>query len=298
MYCGNRYHDSGVELMGGELDWAAGVEHLRLADALSVALYREIAAWLAPGRESRVLDAGCGAGGMTVQLAQAVGPAGQVVAMDGEPAAVAATSSLVAEHGLADRVEVVVGELPAAAARAGPFDLIRASRVVHHLADEAAGVRALAASLRPAGRLALAEGGLPMGCLPFDTGVGEPGLEDRLAAAAARWFTTLRGGLPAATARHHGWTRVLADAGLVGVGTRSFLLEVGPPLDADQAAYVRGHLRDLLERLDGTLEESDRRALARLTDPSDPADLARRDDVFALGVQSIHVGTAPAPPSP
>lgn len=106
------------------------------------------------------------------------------------------------------------------------------------------------------------------------------------------------GGLPAATARHHGWTRVLADAGLVGVGTRSFLLEVGPPLDADQAAYVRGHLRDLLERLDGTLEESDRRALARLTDPSDPADLGRRDDVFALGVQSIHVGTAPAPPDP
>lgn len=284
--------------MGEELDWAAGVEHLRLADAFSVALYREIAAWLAPGRESRVLDAGCGAGGMTVQLAQAVGPAGQVVAVDGEPAAVAATSSLVAEHGLADRVEVVVGELPAAAARAGPFDLIWASRVVHHLADEAAGVRALAASLRPAGRLALAEGGLPMRCLPFDTGVGEPGLEDRLAAAAARWFTALRGGLPAATARHHGWTRVLADAGLVGVGTRSFLLEVGPPLDADQAAYVRGHLRDLLERLDGTLEESDRRALARLTDPSDPADLGRRDDVFALGVQSIHVGTAPAPPDP
>jgi hypothetical protein len=89
-----------------------------------------------------------------------------------------------------------------------------------------------------------------------------------------------------------------ADAGLVGVETRSFLLDVGPPLNADQAAYVHGPLPDLLERLDGTLEESDRRALARLTDPSDPADLGRRDDVFALGVQRIHVGTAPAPPDP
>jgi hypothetical protein len=136
-----------------------------------------------------------------------------------------------------------------------------------------------------------------MRCLPFDTGVGEPGLEDRLA-AAARWFTAPRGGLPAAAVRRHGRTRVLADAGLVGVGTRSFLLDVGPPLDADQAAYVLGHLRDLLERLDGTLQGSDRRALARLTDPSDPADLGRRDDVLALGVQSIHVGTAPAPPGP
>lgn len=33
--------------MGEELDWAAGVEHLRLADAFSVVLYRDIAAWLA-----------------------------------------------------------------------------------------------------------------------------------------------------------------------------------------------------------------------------------------------------------
>ncbi|HXP14970.1 MAG TPA: SAM-dependent methyltransferase, partial [Actinomycetes bacterium] len=63
---------------------------------------------------------------------------------------------------------------------------------------------------------------------------------------------------------------MLADAGLVGVGTRSFLLDVGPPLDADQAAYVRGHLPDLLERLDGTPQASDRRALARLIDPGDP----------------------------
>jgi hypothetical protein len=43
-----------------------------------------------------------------VQLAKAVGPAGRLVALDGEPAAVAVTSSLVAEHGPADRVEVVV----------------------------------------------------------------------------------------------------------------------------------------------------------------------------------------------
>jgi SAM-dependent methyltransferase len=196
---------------GRGLDWAAG------------------AAWLAPGREPRVLDAGCGAGGMAVQLAEAVGPAAQVVAVHGEPAAVAATSSLAAEHGPADRVEVVVGELPDAAAGAGPFDLLLASRVVHHLADETAGVRALAASLRPAGRLVLAEGGLP-----------------------------------AAAARHHGWRRVLADTGLAEVGTRSFLLGVGPPLDADQPAYARGHLRDLLERLDGTLKEGNRRTLARL----------------------------------
>jgi SAM-dependent methyltransferase len=116
---------------------------------------QEIAGWLASGRGSRVLDAGCGTGGMTAQPAKVVGPAGRVVAVDGVPAAVAATSSLVAEHGLADRVEVVVGELPDAPAGAGPFDLIWVSRVVQDLADEAAGsTRPLQCPTRPAQQLA------------------------------------------------------------------------------------------------------------------------------------------------
>ena len=92
---------------------------------------------------------------MTAQLAEVVGPAGRLVAVDGEPAAVAVTSSLVAEHGLADRVEVVVGELPDAAARADPFDLIWVSCVVQDLADEAAGsTRPLKCLPRPAQQLA------------------------------------------------------------------------------------------------------------------------------------------------
>jgi SAM-dependent methyltransferase len=131
------------------------MEHLRLAAASSVALYREIAAWLAPGWESRVLDAGCGTGGMTAQLTKAVGPARRLVAVDGEPATVAVTSSLVAEHGPADRVEVVVGELLDAPAGAGPFDLLWGSRVVQDLADEATGsTRPLQCLTRPAQQLA------------------------------------------------------------------------------------------------------------------------------------------------
>ncbi|CAN5262749.1 hypothetical protein BH23ACT9_BH23ACT9_37700 [soil metagenome] len=39
--------------------------------------------------------------------------------------------------------------------------------VVHHLPDEVATVTALASLLRPGGRLALGEGGLPYGCCPM-----------------------------------------------------------------------------------------------------------------------------------
>ena len=215
--------------MHRDLDWAAEVERLRAADAFRDGLYRKVVAWLDPPPGATVLDAGCGAGGMTARLAEAVGPGGRVVALDAEPAAVAATGDLVAARGLAGRVAVTAGELPGAVAGHGPFDLIWASHVVHHLPDEATAVRALAGRLRPGGRLALAEGGLPMRCLPVDVGLGRPGLESRLEAAAARWFAGLRAGLAGSVPRPHGWPRLLAGAGLVGVGTRSFLLELGPP---------------------------------------------------------------------
>lgn len=189
MYCGNRYHDLGVGLMGEELDWAAGA-----------------------GRRRR-----------------RAGPCGQP----------------------------------------GPGWLARPCR------------------RGPAVR-----------CLPFDTGVGEPGPEDRPTAAAARWFNAPLGGLPAAAARRHGRTRVLADAGLVGVGTRSFLLDVGPPLDADQAAYVRGHFPDLLESLDGTPRQA---TAGRWPGSSIPATRPTSAGVTTCSPSaspSIHVGTAPPPPSP
>lgn len=281
------------DLMHRDLDWAAEVERLRAADAFRDGLYRKVAAWLDPPPGATVLDAGCGAGGMTARLAEAVGPGGRVVALDAEPAAVAATGELVAARGLAGRVEVTAGELPGAVAGHGPFDLIWASHVVHHLPDEAAAVRALVGRLRPGGRLALAEGGLPMRCLPVDVGLGRSGLESRLEAAAARWFAGLRAGLAGSVPRPHGWPRLLAEAGLVGVGTRSFLLELGPPLTPGQAAYVRDHLQGWLDRLEADLDQDDREVLGRLTDPDGPHDIARRDDVFALAVDSVQLGTRP-----
>ena len=114
-------------------------------------------------------------------------------------------------------------------------------------------------------------------------------------AAAARWFAGLRAGLAGSVPRPHGWPRLLAGAGLVGVGTRSFLLELGPPLTPGQAAYVRDHLRGWLDRLEAELDQDDREVLGRLTDPDGPHDIARRDDVFALAVDSVQLGTRPPP---
>jgi SAM-dependent methyltransferase len=287
-----------------EIDWAAEVAHLREADAFFAPLREDMAGWLSPATGSRVLDAGCGAGGMTTLLARAVGPAGHVLAVDAEPSALAAVRDRLADLGLDGRVETIRHDLHTAdASGSSPlggrapfgddFDLIWAAHAVHHLPDQAAAVRSLAGWLRPGGRLALAEGGLRMRCLPLDVGAGEPGLEERIEAAATRWFNAMRAGLPGAVPSPHGWPRLLRDAGLEEVRTRSFLFETGPPLQPGQAAFVRRRFEDSLERVGDLLDPADRIALARLCDQQDQACLDRRDDVFALTVESVHVGTRP-----
>jgi SAM-dependent methyltransferase len=290
-----------------EIDWAAGVAHLEEADAFFAPMYEEMAGWLAPAVGAKVLDAGCGAGGMTVLLAQAVGPAGRVVAVDAEPSALAAVRARLAAFGLDGRVELIRHDLQPADASStsssgvqapfgDDFDLIWAAHAIHHLPDQAAAVRSLAGWLGPGGRLALAEGGLRMRCLPFDVGLGEPGLEDRVEAAFTQWFNAMRASLPGATPSSHGWPRLVRDAGLEAVRTRSFLFETGPPLQPRQAAFVRRRFEDALDRLGDLLDRADRVALARLCDQDDEAFVDRRDDVFALTVESVHVGTRPAVP--
>jgi SAM-dependent methyltransferase len=286
-----------------EIDWAAEVADLQEADALFLPMREEIAAWLAPPAGAKVLDAGCGTGGMTVPLARAVGPSGRVVAIDGEPAALAALRAHLNALGLGGRVETIRRDLQpgsgggdqaeASAPFVDAFDLVWASHSVHHLPDQAAAVLSMAGWLRPGGRLALAEGGLRMRCLPFDAGVGEPGLEDRVEAAFSRWFNAMRASLPGAVPSPHGWPRLLRDAGLAEVRTRSFLFEAGPPLEPTQAAFVRRHLENSLEHVGDLLDEPDRLALGRLCDPDDRAYAERRDDVFVLTAESVHVGARP-----
>ena len=58
---------------------------LKLSDRFYALSDRQIVAWLELVPESRVLDAGCGGGGMTRLLAEAVGPSGMVVGLDTNP---------------------------------------------------------------------------------------------------------------------------------------------------------------------------------------------------------------------
>ncbi len=104
----------------------------------------------------RVLDAGCGSGRVTEQLAEQL-PFGQVVALDGSPAMVAAARERLARFG--HRVEYAVADL-GSPLPIEPVDAILSTATFHWVPDHDALFRNLAAVLRPGGRLVAQCGGV------------------------------------------------------------------------------------------------------------------------------------------
>jgi predicted methyltransferase len=98
----------------------------------------------------RVADVGAGQGYLTFRLADAVGPAGRVVATDIDDAALAVVRAQARANVIARRVAADDPGLEPAA-----YDLVLLSEVDHYLPDRALYLRKLRAALAPGGRIAV-----------------------------------------------------------------------------------------------------------------------------------------------
>lgn len=283
---------------GYDIDWAEHTEHLTRAARDDAGWYAAMAAELVRPTDRLLADVGCGGAGMAAALARAGSPETAVVAVDGDDEVLAAAKQnlAAADHGTRVRlakVDIAAGDEALAVALGDEPDVIWASAVVHHAGDQQATVNALAGLLAPGGRLALAEGGLQGRHLPWDVGVGRPGLEVRLEAAHDRWFATMRAELPDSVPMPYGWTVALSRAGLGDVTSRSTLIERPSPLGADDTATVVDRFTHWVERLRSVdlLEPEDVAAWDRLLNPDDPAWLGNRDDLYVLEARSVHIGS-------
>ncbi|MDN3293883.1 methyltransferase domain-containing protein [Streptomyces ficellus] len=271
------------------LDWTEMLPLLEHGAELQAPLYRQAAAWLgellpAPGVR-RILDIGSGPGVISCLLAEAF-PYAEVVAVDSTPELLERTRARAASLG--GRVTTHHAELPGGIAELGRADLIWAADSLHHLGDQRGALAGLAGQLRPGGLLAVVEGGLPTRRLPHSFGIGRPGLEARIDVAHADWFAEMRAGLPGAKADVDDWRTLLADAGLVPSGTRSFLHDVPAPVtDAVRQQVVAAFTRQR-DALGDRLAPEDRATLDRLVDPADPQGLHHRPDVFLLTARTVH----------
>jgi SAM-dependent methyltransferase len=274
-----------------DVDWAEVVGELqRSADVLRP-VSEEVMDWLGVTAGSRVTDVGCGAGGMTALLANAVGSTGAVVAVDGEPALLDATLERCRQLGYGDRVTTLRHDLASGPPTIDRLqDLVWAAGVIHHLPDQLAAVAELSGLLIEGGRIALSEGGLRTVTLPWDVGVGQPGLEARLHAAEDAWFVEMRASIPDSKRAPYGWPTLLRKAGLADVRTRSFLLDRPSPISTHVTGYVIDSLRNRVQRSEDRLHPDDVAAWRKLLDPDGTDYIGSRDDLFCLAAITVHAG--------
>jgi ubiquinone/menaquinone biosynthesis C-methylase UbiE len=101
-----------------------------------------------------VLDLGCGPGTDLGAFAAAVGPAGRVVGIDSDPAAVSPARRLVSDW---PQTTVEVADAHALPLSAGSVDRVHTDRVLQHVDNPASVIAEVARVLRPSGVAAFAE---------------------------------------------------------------------------------------------------------------------------------------------
>ncbi|WP_032794140.1 class I SAM-dependent methyltransferase, partial [Streptomyces sp. W007] len=214
---------------------------------------------------------------------------------DATPALLERAKNRARRLGVIDRFQTLEAELPEDFGRLGEADLIWAGNSLHHLGDQRAALAGFAGLLRPGGTVALVEGGLPTRRLPRDIGIGQPGLEARMGAAAATRFEHMRSELPGAKRETEDWSALFTAVGLVPQGTRSFLLDLPAPLSRPARDHVVASITREREVLGELLTAEDSAVLDRLLDPEDREGLHHRPDVHLLTARTVHLGRRDTP---
>ncbi|PRH78905.1 SAM-dependent methyltransferase [Streptomyces solincola] len=284
-----RTHGHGAHDHHTDVDWSALLPLLEQNAELQAPLYREAGQWLTgllpAGGVRRVLDVGSGPGVVSCLLAETFRYA-EVVAVDGAAELLAAAERRAAAQNA--RVTTLRADLPAQLATLGEADLLWAGNSLHHLGDQGSALAGFAERLRPGGILAIVEGGLPQRFLPRNTGIGRPGLEQRLEALHAEWFARMRADLPGAEDVVDDWRALLTEAGLTPSGSRTFLHDAPAPVTDAVRAYAVAQFTRYRDGFGDALDAGDRTALDRLLDPAEPLGLHRRTDLYWLTAHTVH----------
>jgi len=236
---------------------------------------------LKPGM--RILDAGCGTGEALQWLLDEVKPGGAVVGIDLSAAHAAAARPRVGPDTLVLQADLLNSPLTHAS-----FDLIWCVNTINHLHDPLLGVQALAALLRPGGRIALGQSSfLPDMYFAWDSRL------ERLVNEAVRQYYRHRYQLSEHDlAGVRSIVGVLRRAQLRNITAQTLMIErVSPLSPADEAYLLETIFRETWgERIRPYLSSDDYAELARLCDPRHREFALRRVDFHFLQSFSLVTG--------
>jgi SAM-dependent methyltransferase len=224
---------------------------------------------------TRVLDVGCGTGEAVGWFQGLTGETGMVAGID-----LSTAHTRAARVTAPDTTVIAQADMLKPPFTPGAFDLIWCVNTLNHLRDRLAGVKTLAALLRPGGRLALGQSGfLPEMFFAWDARL------ERVVREADRAYYLDRYGLDERdTAAVRGLVGLLCSAGLHEVRAHTVVIERVAPLAGFDEDYLfqtifRGTWG---ERLQPYLSPEDYTELTRLCDPQSPDFALRRPDFHFL----------------
>ncbi len=287
-HAGHGHHDTHA----ADIDWDILGPLLEQEAELNGTQYEEAARWIAAlptaPKVRRVLDIGSGPGVVSCLLAE-VFPEAEVVAVDATPALLERARNRARRLGVIDRFRTLEAELPRNSTSWGSRSDLGGQLPAPpgRPARRAGGLRRAPAARRH-GRAR--RGGLPARRLPRDIGIGQPGLEARMTAAAATRFERMRSELPGAKREIEDWAALFTAVGLAPQGTRSFLLDLPAPLSRPVRDHVVASIARERDVLGDLLTAEDSAVLDRLLDPEDPEGLHHRPDVHLLAARTVHLG--------
>lgn len=236
---------------------------------------------LQPG--ARVLDAGCGAGLASGWFSEAISDDGLVVGCD-----LSAPHLQVARQHLGDRVALVQGNIAMPPFQAGSFDLVWCANTINHLADPVAGVRQLAGTLRPTGRIALIQSGF----LPDMFFAWDERLERQVTNAVRQYYRDKYDLDERDVSGMRGLIGLAQRAGLADVTARTLVIERSSPLSNVDREYLHGAVFSGYwgERLRPYLREDDWSDVQRLCDPDSPVYCLDRPDFHHIQTLTMVTG--------
>jgi SAM-dependent methyltransferase len=264
------------------------------AELLS-SLLSELAGWISELAGSlpvrRILDLGTGTGTGVFTLLRRFEQA-DAIAVDASAEFLRRLEARAWDLGVADRVRTVEADLDQTWPDTGPADLVWASASLHHLADPARVLAAVFGALRPGGLLIVVEMSSFPRFLPYDLGIGRPGLEDRCHAALAE-----------AHAEHvpnlgSDWGSLLRGAGFTIEAERALTIDLSPPLPVSARRYAQLTLRRMRSRFEGELSADDLATLDTIISSAGPDGLLQRDDLAIRAARTVWVARRPGVAGP
>jgi SAM-dependent methyltransferase len=260
--------------------YASKLEHFnRFAEAE----IRSLIGALNPAPGSHVLDAGCGVGLTTAWFGEQVGPSGLVVGCD-----LSGPHLRIARTKAGTGVEFVQSDITMPPFQTSSFDLIWCANTINHLGDPVSGVRQLAETLRPGGRIALVQSGF----LPDMFFAWDERLEREVMRAVRQYYRDKYGLNERDVTAMRGLIGLAQRAGLVHVSSQTVVIERTAPLSHVDRDYLLHAVFSGYwgERLRSYLSDDDWLEVQRLCDPESPAYCLDRPDFHHVQTLTMVTG--------